>query len=392
MKKFRYILYILALAVFAGAMLPSCSDDEPRTEPDPEPKPVNRVVLVYMSANNNLGGYFDANDLKEMKQAAVAGDIADGRLLVYRHGLNADETAVEQRLFEILPDGTEKILVEYDSELSSVSMERMGQVLDDAERLAPAESRGLMLWSHADGWINVGFENPEEPAASPKGFGQDGSKKMSISALGRVLEGRYFDFIYFDCCYMASVEVMYELRKSAGLFAASSAELPADGARYHEALKYLFQPELDLVSAVKVSFDYYKQQNSSGCTLSVVRSDALEPLAAATAEMYDLHPSQPQRGEVQQFENSGNRFFDFDHYMEKLLVEQPSLYNNWKTTLDAAVCFQGATERIYMVNRFYVRRHCGLTTHILYTPEDAAKNGYNQLKWYRDVVSRLYQE
>ncbi len=392
MKKFRYILYILALAVFAGAMLPSCSDDEPRTEPEPKPKTVNRVVLVYMSANNNLGGYFDANDLQEMKQAAVAGDITDGRLLVYRHGQNADETAVEQRLFEILPDGTEKTLVEYDSELSSVSMERMAQVLDDAERLAPADSRGLMLWSHADGWINVGFENPEEPAASPKGFGQDGSKKMSISALGRVLEGRYFDFIYFDCCYMASVEVMYELRKSAGLFAASSAELPADGARYHEALKYLFQPELDLVSAVKVSFDYYKQQNSSGCTLSVVRSDALEPLAAATAEMYDLHPSQPQRGEVQQFENSGNRFFDFDHYMEKLLVEQPSLYNNWKTSLDAAVCFRGATERIYMVNRFYVRRHCGLTTHILYTPEDAAKNGYSQLKWYRDVVSRLYQE
>lgn len=392
MKKFRYILYILALAVFAGAILPSCSDDEPRTEPDPDPKPVNRVVLVYMSANNNLGGYFDANDLQEMKQAAVAGDIADGRLLVYRHGLNADETAVEQRLFEILPDGTEKTLVEYDSELSSVSMERMGQVLDDAERLAPADSRGLMLWSHADGWINVGFENPEEPAASPKGFGQDGSKKMSISALGRVLEGRYFDFVYFDCCYMASVEVMYELRKSAGLFAASSAELPADGARYHEALKYLFQPELDLVSAVKVSFDYYKQQSSSGCTLSVIRSDALEPLAAATAEMYDLHPSQPQRGEVQQFENSGNRFFDFDHYMEKLLVEHPSLYNNWKTSLDAAVCFRGATERIYMVNRFYVRRHCGLTTHILYTPEDAAKNGYSQLKWYRDVVSRLYQE
>ena len=138
MKKFRYILYILALAVFAGAMLPSCSDDEPRTEPEPKPKTVNRVVLVYMSANNNLGGYFDANDLQEMKQAAVAGDITDGRLLVYRHGQNADETAVEQRLFEILPDGTEKTLVEYDSELSSVSMERMAQVLDDAAN-SPAD-------------------------------------------------------------------------------------------------------------------------------------------------------------------------------------------------------------------------------------------------------------
>lgn len=394
MKKFRFILYMLAMAVFAGAVLTACSDDdEPKPTVGPDPDPVDRVVLVYMSANNNLGGFFDKNDLREMKQAAKAGDFGNGRLLVYHHGLNPDETAIEQRLYEILPDGSEKTLVEYDQELSSVSMERMGQVLDDAERLAPADSRGLMLWSHADGWINTGFEDPYEDAkaARPKGFGQDGSKKMSISALGKVLEGRYFDFIYFDCCYMASVEVMYELRESAGAFAASAAELPADGARYHEALKHLFAPELDLVSAVKVSYDFYLN-SASGCTLSVVRSDALDQLAAASAEVYDLRPEQPQKGVVQQFQNSANNYFDFDHYMECLLAVHPDLYANWKQSLDNAVSFQGATRRINMINSFEVRRHCGLTTRILFSQEDAAKSGYSQLKWYRDVASHLYQD
>ncbi len=394
MKKFRYILSIVAMMVCAGVMPSACSDDndepEPTVCPEPEPEPVNRVVLVYMSANNNLGGYFDRNDLDEMKTAAKAGHFGDGRLLVFHHGLNAEETAVGQRLFEILPDGTEKTLAEYDGGLSSVSMERMGQVLDDAERLAPADSRGIMFWSHADGWLNTGFENPEEPeGAAPRGFGQDGSKKMSISALGRVLEGRYFDFIYFDCCYMASVEVMYELRESAGLFAASAAELPADGARYHEALRYLFAPELDLVSAVKASFDFYEKQNSSGCTLSVVRADALDRLAAVTAGIYDLRPAQPQKGTVQQFQNSGNNYFDFDDYMESLLVDHPGLYADWKDALGDAVLFQGATERINMVNRFPVLRHCGLTTHILFTDKDADKQGYSSLKWYRDVAYRL---
>lgn len=395
MKKFRYILLAMVLAVFAGAVLAACSDDdrpEPVVCPDPDPEPVSRVVLVYMSANNNLGGYFDRNDLMEMKQAAMAGDLGGGRLLVYHHGLDDSETAVEQRLYEIMPDGSERTLAEYDNELSSVSMERMGQVLDDAERLAPADSRGLMLWSHADGWLNAGFENPEESfGAAQKGFGQDGTKKMSISTLGRVLDGRYFDFVYFDCCYMASVEVMYELRESAGLFAASAAELPADGARYHEALRYLFAPELDLVSAVKVSFDFYLG-SASGCTLSVVRSDALDQLAAATAGIYDMRPEQPSKGVVQQFQNTGNNYFDFDHYIECLLAGDQVLYDGWKRALDDAVVFQGATERINMVNRYNVNRHCGLTTHILFTPGDASKQAYSQLKWYRDVASRLYAE
>ena len=54
-----------------------------------------------------------------------------------------------------------------------------------------------------------------------------------------------------------------------------------------------------------------------------------------------------------------------------------------------AVLFQGATERINMVNRFPVLRHCGLTTHILFTDKDADKQGYSSLKWYRDVAYRL---
>lgn len=391
MNKFRYILCVVAMVISACAVLSSCSAEE--DAPDLDPVPVSRVVLVYMSANNNLGGYFDRNDLAEMKQAAKAGDLGSGRLLVFRHGLNAAETAVEQRLYEIRPDGTEKTLAEYGNDLSSVSMERMGQVLDDAERLAPAESRGLVLWSHADGWINNGFENPDEPAvASLRGFGQDGTKTMGISALGKVLDGRYFDFIYFDCCYMASVEVMYELRGSAGMFAASAAELPADGARYHEALKHIFAPEIDLVSAVKVSYDFYKKQNSSGCTLSVVRADALDRLAASTAEVYGLRLPQPQKGTVQQFQNSGNNFCDLDHYIETLLAQDSALYAEWKKALDDAVLFQGATDRINMVNRFDVLRHCGLTTRILFAAEDAAKLGYDRLRWYRDVASCLYQE
>ena len=63
----------------------ACNNDDPVVVPDtPATQENQRTVLVYMVADNNLGtGLFDSADLKEMQDAAAAGDIKDGRLLVY---------------------------------------------------------------------------------------------------------------------------------------------------------------------------------------------------------------------------------------------------------------------------------------------------------------------
>ena len=92
----------------------------------------------------------------------------------------------------------------------------MRRVVSDARELAPADGLGLVLWSHGTGWISDtgSINEPSEASGmmSPLSFGMDGRLTMKISSLRCALEGNSFDFIYFDCCHMATVEVAYELR------------------------------------------------------------------------------------------------------------------------------------------------------------------------------------
>ena len=113
-----------------------------------------------------------------------------------------------------------------------------------------------MLWSHGDGWLQNGSDDktlpgldqaPEDGAAvldvpSVAGWGMENSRKMKVSTLARTLEqSQPIDFVYFDCCYMASVEVAYEMRRATPVIVGSVIELPAEGMPYHKTPQHLFR-------------------------------------------------------------------------------------------------------------------------------------------------------
>ena len=75
---------------------------------------------------------------------------------------------------------------------------------------------------------------------------------MNVTTLARVLEDENFSFIYFDCCFMMSVETLYEMRNTAPVIAGSVTELPVDGMPYHLNLSSFFrQGSADLIQAAK---------------------------------------------------------------------------------------------------------------------------------------------
>ena len=63
----------------------------------------------------------------------------------------------------------------------------------------PADSYGVVFWSHGDGWLP--YNNP-----STRWWGQDtgnGDNRMNIPDLNEALSvAPHFDFILFDACYM----------------------------------------------------------------------------------------------------------------------------------------------------------------------------------------------
>lgn len=392
---------LLPVAVALSAVLLSgCDNEKPSVLPGemapeaPHGK-VRRAVLVYLLSDNSLGvdGY-DRENLADMIAAAKAGRLGSNRLLIYHD----DRAAASPALKEVTPLGL-RVLKDYGNEVSSVSPDRMKQAIADFKSVAPADKYGLILWSHATGWLQT--STPDNGVA-PMWVGEDRGKYMNVTTLARVLDGEGFDYVYFDCCHMASVEALYELRGVAGKFAGSCAELPADGMPYYETLPCLMADEADLEGAARATFSAYDALSGVArtATMSVVDASALDRLAEATRSLYSLRPVIPADYAGQPFERPkyGNEpcwFFDFEDYVDALYSnnqdrEMRRAYAEWLIALDDCVTYQAATPWIF--NTVKVDAHCGLSTYILRRESDADMNGYRQLAWWRDVASCLFSE
>ena len=381
-SQFLHILICLVTALLLPLFV-SCSDS-----PEPEPAKSHRTVLVYMAACNSLGSAgFDKLDLDEMQSAVRAGQLDGGRLLVFHAGTSGD-----YKLLEITPEEIVTLkMYNENGEHSSVSAKFMSQVIDDTKRLAPADSYGLVLWSHGLGWLQNGITDDFADGISSQSWGEERGRTMNISSLAAALSGKNLDFVYFDCCFMASVEVAYELRHVTPLIVASAIEIPVDGMPYDRNIAPLFaRPQADLVSAAKNTFDYYNVLSGENrtCAMSVISTDGLDRLAEISRQILASSSGRvPDGFTPQRFMTEGRCwFYDMGHYYHALTENcaDSALADSWDDALDNCIMYASATPRLW--NRLYIEHHCGLSTYIPAEGDTSIKN-YNTLKWYTDVVA-----
>ena len=369
----------------------SCNDKD---EPLDQPTIASRTILVYMVSNNTLGAYgYDSNDLAEMVQASLNSDFNGGRLIIYHAPYNNIPT-----LYEI-SNGKVTLLKEYDLSALSVDAQRMQEVINDTKRIAPANSYGLILWSHANGWLQTGITNKANTPTdftntlnkNYLAFGEDQGKHMNITSLAQVINDENFDFIYCDCCYMGSIEVAYELRNATPYIIASATEIPADGMPYDYNLPLLFEDTTNFKKVCATTYDLYNCKHSidRSCTISLIDTQYLEQLAQLTAQIYKNKEPIPHGFKPQQFTLDANcYFYDFAQYIEAISTNHPQLYEEWENALNDAVIYKASTP--YMWNQLKLEYHCGLSTYILKDSTDYTTKGYNQLQWWSDVVCNLY--
>ncbi len=366
-------------------LLCGCSSQEPDAPPL-----TKRTVLVYMVANNaSLGGAgYDALDIEEMKAAAANGDLAGGRLIVYHAGVNA-----EPQLLDITQAGI-VVLKTYDDSQYSVERARLEDVISDTKRYAPAEDYGLVLWSHASGWLQDGITEADE--ASTLSFGYDRGKKMNVSTLAKALTDKGFSFVYFDCCQMASVEVVYELRHATDFIVASAIELPIEGMPYDKNVKCFFTDTPDLIQAARNTFELYDgQENPENrwCSMSVIDTSEMDALADATRAIYSALPDMtlPPGYTPQKYQLDGRVYlYDFADYVTSMAEAYgiPALLiSEYDEAMHRAVIYKDATPMLY--NTLPLTRHSGLSTFIMKSQQEAVTKNYNQLQWFADVASAL---
>lgn len=394
-------LRIVAAWLCLLAVLSACEDEkyespgipnsiETRLPKQSEVANGNRTVLVYMVAENSLSPFASA-DLAEMKEGLKSVDVTRNNLLVYiddystprliRLGKNKKGQVVEETL------------VKY-KEQSSVDVSVMRNVLQTTFKYYPAKNYGIAFWSHGEGWI------PAPSTSSTRWFGQDRNNYMNISDLHQVLKSvPHFDYIFFDACFMESVEVAYELRDCGDYLISSPTEIPGPGAPYQDVIPAMFAKGN---VSVKIADAYYSHYNNmynnginisnenwtGGVSVSVTKTGALGKLAEATSRIIPEYITGRQSVDVSEIvcydqRNRTGYYYDLDGLIRALATEEE--YRNWKSVFDETVIAWKYTETNYSGfagGMFSMKGSAGLSTYIPHGKYDSVVN-----KYYREACS-----
>lgn len=370
-------IYVISI-LFISIILQACSSDEPGKDPV-----TRRTLLVYMVATNDLGSRgYATRDINEMIAGMADVDTENADVLVYQALLS--ETPALKR---VTASGLETLKT-YDTSLPSVSVERMAQVFSDMRAIAPADKYGLVLWSHATGWITT-----SGTLKQARSWGVDNGKEMAVHDLGRALVTHPWDFIYMDCCYMGNIESIYELRNAAPVIVASPSETPLDGMPYHLNLKWLTAETPDPVAAARSTFEYYNgfSGEAQSIAMSVYDMSYIHDLADACRDIYAANTTLPEGFEPQTYgyrwssaqPQFDKLFYDLAH-TSRALAADAQLAESFNRALDKFVIYADHTP--YMWNRLPLNDCHGIASFFPVNEALGETYDYSALEWVRDVL------
>ena len=316
MKKVRIIF--LALMTLLGFC--SCERDGMdftlNVGPFGDTQETRKVMLLYEAGFNSLGGYMGTN-INDLQEGYLPGKGRnDDVLLLLSHltkssrnytsetapamiRLYSDRGKCRMDTLKVWPVGTS---------LANAAM--VTEVFNWVKESFPAAGYGAILSSHATGWLPEDYyNNPKKYEGNDRSnsyywsrpqyrtFGQEyysqGTKteEIEIKDLAAAIPYK-LDYILFDACLMATVEVAWELRNVCSYLAVSPCEIPAAGFNYKTLAGHLLQPEVpDLKAVCKDYFAAYEKDSVYGATITMVDCNALDPLANTCHTLFDRYRS-----------------------------------------------------------------------------------------------------
>lgn len=318
----RFLFTRAVAAVFSVCILSlfSCSESDDDSGAD---ETSSRTVLVYMVAENSLDatGYdFAVKDINEMLRGRSSMS-ANDRLVIYYDGQSSPRLyVVGKNTKASTADALEGKEI-FSGDVNSCDPDILDKVVGYTIEHYPADSYGIIFWSHASGWVMQNHQNVKGHGGQMNfTFGIDNGKnsnsnignEMNIQEMASVL-GRYpeFDFIMFDACFMQSVEVCHELRSCCAALIGSPAEIPGPGAPYDKMMAPMFADKLDISGMVNAYYSYYSNMSQYGAVLSAVDCSQLDQLASTTSFFLNKYRSS---------------FNDVDFSS----VQNYFIYNSWK--------------------------------------------------------------
>lgn len=394
--KRSFAVLLSALSLLLGSCIKESYDG-------PEPECPTRTVLVYLAGDNNLSSEISATVEAIRRGWRYSGN----RCLIYIDTYDAPPKLLSVRGgCKVTPEPYIETVAEYTEE-NSASAQVFGRVVREVIASYPADSYGLVFASHATGWLPEGTLS--NPSRSSRTIGQDTNpgimqgSEIELEDFAAALPDGAFNFIAFETCLMAGVEVAYELRNKTDYIVASSAEMFSFGfvPIYRSSIMSLMDTSLPLergLIAFASSYrDYMFSQSGEhrSLTLGVIKTSGMDHLAGLTRHVF-REAAQGKFVDIeglQHFDRPGTygdsprspRYFDFLDYMERAAT--PLRYAAIEAQVDKMVVWKASTAGFLLGQRggFEIKRHGGMTTYVSQSHFEKLNESYSRTAWFQAI-------
>lgn len=320
----------LFVLIMAATLLISCHDKNTYKEQDT----AVQTLLMYFpwsGDGQDLTDHFHTN-IEDMKTVVAAGLPEGCRVLVFFM-----TSGTKGELYELVRKGNQverEVYCTYDYP-AITTVDGIATIFRDMKRFAPAPRYAMSIGCHGMAWM---------PATNAIGRGEAGREaeleywqgngpltrwfggtseeyRTEIKTLAEAIrgEGIVFDYILFDDCYMASVEVAYELRDVAHHLIGSTSEIMGVGFPYADMGRCMVG-EVDYMGICEAFYSFYMSYIYPYGTISVTITKELEGLATVMKRINAVSAplSAAERDEIQVLDGyTYTRFFDMGDYVRR---------------------------------------------------------------------------
>jgi len=298
----------------------SCSSDHHDGGGRSDDASVARTVLVYMVAENSLSSvvYDDIREMLEANEQMSAND----HLVVYVDNsvlpriYHIDRKTSAETMMKLTPVKT------YTQDMNSADAQTLSEILAYTIKNYPADEYGLVMWSHASGWVPSTYTESQAPRRRSFGIdnGQnttdDWGPQMEIGDMASALSAfPKLKFILFDACFMQSMEVAYELKDCAEWLIGSAAEIPASGAPYEKIVGAMFADPFSAAAVARNYYEYYAD-DIYGSLLSAIDCSQMDAFGAYVANLMRANQAALDSADLIGVLN----YYDYDALHEQLAI------------------------------------------------------------------------
>ena len=342
-----------------------------------------KTVLLYMVANNNLS-YDAENSISRLQNGYIPAE--EGNLLVYKHCAGMDPVLLHIKKGE---EGTVVADTAYRfPPRVSATKSALTQALNVTQALFPADSYGLILWSHGTGWIpplasSSSAAQEVSGSAPQRTFGLDGKVELEIRDLAQAIPYK-LSFMLMDACFMGGIETAYEVKDSVDYYRGSPAEILTESFPYHKIMQHIFKSTPDYAAVCKEYYDYYNAKSGAerSATVALMDCSKLAEVAEVAKRVFDQYGERIASLDLSLLQpyfrgSSSKYFYDLKDLIDA--IADASLSAEFAAALERAVPYKATTP--YFIE-LPIRSFCGVSTYVPGNPADTKlADYYKQYKW-----------